>query len=92
MPLPTGNIMTNEQSQQNVSTRVQRAMAELAAKGEAQRQAKAEKEKQDIIEAAGKSPFPSFLLAFPLDFFCWGRKVVVPVCILLEIVLDGKGV
>jgi len=43
--------MTSSQTQQNVSTKVQRAMEDLAAKGEAQRQAKAAAAQQAAVEA-----------------------------------------
>jgi len=38
MPLPQGKLMASEETQANVSTRVQRAMEDLALKGEMQRQ------------------------------------------------------
>ena len=44
MPLPTGKIMSSAETQANVSSRMEQAMADLALKAELQREEKARNE------------------------------------------------
>ena len=50
MPLPQGKLMASEETQANVSTRVSKAMGDLALKGELQRQEKERKEAENKVK------------------------------------------
>ena len=54
MPLPMGPLSGNEQTQRNVSGKVEKAMQELYEKGQAQRQAKAAAAAQAEADAQGR--------------------------------------
>lgn len=50
MPLPQGKLLANEEVQANVSSRVERAMADLALKAEQQRQAREQREEEERLK------------------------------------------